>query len=156
MKMNIWRFIGIVGIIMLLSACSGEENTQDKVPNVLIPEDKMAEILSEVQLIEAYLNEIPYNKRGKSDSDYVYYPILFEKYEISKEVFLDNMDYYSQNTSVISSIYDESIILLNKLKAKDLEIRLEMKFDSIRQDSIRNALSKARLDSLREVVQEKK
>jgi len=154
--MNVLRFFGIVAIILLLSACSGKDNPQDKVPNVLIPEDKMAAILSEVQLIEAYLNEIPYNKRGKSDSDYVYYPMLFEKYEITKEDFLDNMDYYSQNTDVISSIYDESIILLNKLKAKDLEIRLEMKFDSIRQDSIRSALNKARLDSLREVVHKKK
>ncbi len=148
--MNFRRFVGLLGIILLLSACAEKKKEAVDVPKVIIEEGKMAEILSEVQLIEAYLNQIPYSKRGKNDTDYVYYPLLFEKYNISKNDFLDNLTYYSRDEEKFSSIYDKSIIILNKLKAKDLEIRFEMKLDSIRQDSIRSAKEIIRLDSLKE------
>lgn len=154
--MNIRRFVGFLGIIFLLSSCAEKKQEVLEVPKVLITEEDMAEILSEVQLIEAYLNQIPYSKRGKNDSDYVYFPLLFEKYKISKTDFLENLAYYSHNEETISSIYDKTIIRLNKLKAKDLEIRLEMKLDSIRQDSIKRVKDNFRLDSLRELVQEVK
>jgi hypothetical protein len=143
------QLFGILGIILLLSACTENKKKPIDTPKVLIPKEKMAEILSEVQLIEAYLNQIPYSKRGKSDSDYVYYPMLFEKYHITKNDFLKNLAYYSHDEETIKALYEQSIIRLNKLKAKDLEIRLEMKMDSIRQDSIQKVKDKARLDSLR-------
>ena len=154
--MNFRRFIGLLGLILLLSACTEKKKEVVDVPKVIIEEEKMAEILSEVQLVEAYLNQIPYSKRGKNDTDYVYYPLLFEKYKISKADFLDNLAYYSRDEEKISSIYDKSIIILNKLKAKDLEIRLEMKLDSIRQDSIRTAKEIVRMDSLKELVRKEK
>lgn len=154
--MNIRRFVGFLGIIFLLSSCVEKKQEVLEVPKVLITEEDMAEILSEVQLIEAYLNQIPYSKRGKNDSDYVYFPLLFEKYKISKTDFLENLAYYSHNEETISSIYDKTIIRLNKLKAKDLEIRLEMKLDSIRQDSIQKELEKIKHDSLIELSLELK
>jgi len=150
--MNIRRFVGLLGIVFLLSSCSEKKQETVNVPDVLIAEAEMAEILSEVQLIEAYLDQIPYSKRGKNDTAYVYYPLLFEKYKINQKDFLDNLAYYSKNEEVISSIYDKSIIILNKIKAKDLEIRLEMKLDSIRQDSIRKVEETFLKDSLKKVV----
>ncbi|MCD6091858.1 MAG: DUF4296 domain-containing protein [Bacteroidales bacterium] len=146
--MKIRLFVVFLGVAFLLSACAEKKQAPVKIPKVLLTEEKMAEIISEVQLIEAYLNQIPFSLRGKSDSNYVYYPLLFKKYEITKEEFLENLVYYSQNEDAITSIYDQSIILLNKIKAKDLEIRLEMKLDSIRQDSIREELVKITIDSL--------
>jgi len=150
--MNIRRFIGILGIIFIFSACAEKKEDLLETPKVLIEEEKMAKILSEVQLVEGYLSQIPYNQRGNSDSDYVYFPMLFEKYQVSKFDFLDNLAYYSQDEEKIASIYDKSIILLNKLKAKDLEIRLEMKLDSIRIDSIFKEEEKLRMDSLTETL----
>ena len=148
--MNIRLLIGFLGILFIFSACGEKKQVPENLPKVLLTEEKMSEVLSEVQLIEAYLNEIPYNKRGSNDSDYVYYPLLFEKYKISKGDFLENLAYYSQNEETISSIYDKSIIILNKIKAKDLELRLEMKMDSIKDDSIRDQEELLRLeDSLR-------
>jgi hypothetical protein len=154
--MNIRRFVGFLGIVLLLAACTEKKKEAVEVPKVLIEKEKMAEILSEVQLVEAYLNQIPYSKRGENDTDYVYFPLLFEKYEISKPIFLENLAYYAQNEETISSIYDQSIIILNKIKAKDLEIRLDMKLDSIRQDSIRSAKDVIRLDSLKELARKVK
>lgn len=151
--MNIRRLIGLLGILMILSACNEQKKELVEVPKVLIPTEKMAKILSEVELIEAYLNQIPYSKRGNNDSDYVYYPRVFEKYNISKADFLENLDYYSNDEETISAIYDESIIILNKLKAKDLEIRLEMKMDSIRLDSIKDAKALLKKDSIQKVEQ---
>ncbi len=150
--MNIRHFVGILGIILLLSACAEKKQTHVDVPKVIIPEDTMAIILSEVQLTEAYLNQIPFNLRGDNDSDYVYFPLLFEKYRISKSDFLDNLTYYSLNEDVITAIYDKSIVILNKLKAIDLEIRLQMKLDSIRLDSIRIEREKFIADSLGEIT----
>lgn len=154
--MNIRLFIGFLGIASLLLSCAEKKQEPVNKPKVLIEEAKMAEILSEAQLIEAYLNQIPFDKRGNNDSDYIYYPLLFEKYKVSKSDILENLAYYSQNEEVIASIYDKSIIFLNKLKAKDLEIRLEMKLDSIRKDSIRKEDEKIRLDSISEAKKKAK
>lgn len=139
----------LIAIILLFIACDQKDKKTIDVPKNLIPEEKMAEILSEVQLIEAYLNQIPYEQRGNNDTDYVYYPLLFEKFQVNKQDFLDNLAYYAQYEKAIMSIYDNSIIILNKLKAKDLEIRLQMKMDSIRQDSIKQAEILIKADSLK-------
>lgn len=136
-------------LVFFISACADKKEKQVNVPKVLLSEQRMAEILSETQLVEAYLNQIPYSKRGNNDSDYVYFPVVFEKYGIDKAIFLENLAYYSEDTEKIGAIYDKSIILLNKLKAKDLEIRLQMKMDSIYQDSINRALLELKQDSLK-------
>lgn len=154
--MNIRHSFAILGIIFLLFSCAEKKQDSVPVPKVLIGEDKMAKILSEVQLVEAYINQIPYNKRVNNDSDYVYFPLVFEKYQVSKSDFLENLNYYAQDESKISSIYDKSIILLNKLKAKDLEIRLEMKLDSIRKDSIQKVEVLAKMDSIKELARKVK
>ena len=137
--MNILRYIAILGICFFFTACSDKKQTLLETPKLLIEQDKMAEILSEVELIEAYLEQVPYSKRGNNDTDYVYYPLLFEKYKINKEDFLNNLAFYSKQENKISDIYDKALIRLNKLKSKDLELRLQMKMDSIHLDSIKNA-----------------
>lgn len=136
-------------LVFFISACADKKEKQVNVPKVLLSEQRMAEILSETQLVEAYLNQIPYSKRGNNDSDYVYFPVVFEKYGIDKAIFLENLAYYSEDTEKIGAIYDQSIVQLNKLKAKDLEIRLQMKMDSIYQDSINRALLELKQDSLK-------
>ncbi|MBN1650119.1 MAG: DUF4296 domain-containing protein [Bacteroidales bacterium] len=146
--MKIRLLVSVLSLALFFFACKGKKEDLPDKPKILLSEEKMAEIISEVQLIEAYLNQIPYNKRGDNDSDYVYYPLLFEKYKISKDDFLENLVYYSQNEEAITSIYDQAIIILNKIKAKDLEIRLDMKLDSIRDDSLQQAFEQKVMDSL--------
>lgn len=152
--MKIRLLVSIISISLLFVACKEKKQETLKKPKNLLTEAKMAEIISEVQLIEAYLNQIPFNKRGDNDSDYVYYPLLFEKYKITKEDFSENLVYYSQNEEVITSIYDQAIVILNKIKAKDLEMRLEMKLDSIRHDSIQKVIELKEKDSLRSLEEE--
>jgi|GEM_PF-660126 len=147
--MNVRYLVGLLMIVFLFSACNEKKEALPKAPEKLIPSDTMAQILSEVQLTEAYLSHLSYNVRGRSDSAYHYYRILFDKYHISKQDFLDNMDYYSRQQDKIQDIYEQAIVSLNKLKAKDIEIRLQMKMDSLRQDSILREKEKARLDSLK-------
>jgi len=153
--MNI-RLVAVALSFFLFISCSPNKEIQEKAPENLLTEEKMAEIVSEIQLIEAYLNQIPYSKRGANDSDYFYYSLLFEKYKVNKDDFMQNLKYYATQEDKISSIYDKSIILLNKVKAKDLEIRLEMKLDSIRQDSIKEIAEIARVDSLRATLKKDK
>ncbi len=152
--MKIRLLVSVLSLVLLLFACKEKKEALPNKPEILLSEEKMAEIISEVQLIEAYLNQIPYNKRGDNDSDYVYYPLLFEKYKISKDEFLENLVYYSQNEEKITSIYDQAIVILNKIKAKDLEIRLDMKLDSIRKDSLQSAIEQKELDSLNNFEEE--
>jgi lipoprotein NlpI len=141
------QIIGFFVIFLVLSACANKKQEQIEKPQLLISEEKMAEILSEIQLVEAYLNQVPFSKRGNNDSDYVYYPVLFEKYKISKEDFLDNLTYYAKQQEKIEGIYTNAIILLTKLKAKDLEMQLQLKLDSIFEDSVKIATGNKRLEA---------
>ncbi len=87
-------------MILLLVGCVSE-----KQPEGVLPEDKMVEVLIDIQLTEGIAGAMPVSY----DSSQVIYRLLerevFLKHEVEDSVFIQSMTYYLQYPAKIDAIY---------------------------------------------------
>jgi len=125
---------------LLFSHCSFIDNkkNQDQ-PQQLIPKEKMIVILADMQITEAYLKQLRKAGYKVKDTSLIYYTKVFKKNKITKSIFEQSLLYYKRDLQDLEKMYTDVIIRLNELKAKNEELIIEMKADSLRQDSIQKA-----------------
>jgi len=140
LMMKIKLFLSISSVFLLLMACSPSEESKKETPKGIIQEDEMVLILADMQITEAYLADIRKTSKRLKDSTLLYYQKVYHKYGIDKATFEKSILYYKQDLQNLEQIYTRVVVRLNELKAKNEEILLEMKADSIRRDSIEKAL----------------
>ena len=140
LMMKIKLFLSISSVFLLLMACSPSEESKKETPEGIIQEDEMVLILADMQITEAYLSDIRKTSKRLKDSTLLYYQKVYHKYGIDKAAFEKSILYYKQDLQNLEQIYTRVVVRLNELKAKNEEILLEMKADSIRRDSIEKAL----------------
>lgn len=123
------NFIIIVFFFLFVS-CSKQK------PKGVLSEEDMTELMTEVSLIDAYLNTLPIDSGRKVMP--VYYSNAFEKYKLDSAGFVKNLDYYLGNPVLTEKIYTD---INKRLVAKDMDYRYQ---DSLKnvvvQDSIRHAM----------------
>ena len=146
MKIKTLLFIIIIGFFT--GSCSFfTGNDDDIIPENIIPKDKMILVLADMQITEAYLKGLRKEGHKVADTSLLYYKMVFKKNDVTSSSFEESLLYYRQDLAVLDQLYADVITRLNELKAKNDELLLIMKNDSIRQDSIAKALFL--LDSLR-------
>ena len=131
----------LIILSILLASCSlmpGSEN--EEIPENIIPREKMIVVLADMQITEAYLQNLRKAGFKVKDTSVLYYKMVFKKNDITNTSFEESLLYYQQDLAKLELIYTDVITRLNELKAKNEEMLLEMKNDSIRQDSIAKAL----------------
>jgi len=134
------HFLSIGFLSLLLLNCSSFQDKQDEVaPPHLISQDKMIVVLADIQITEAYLKDLRKQGYSVKDTTLVYYERVFKKNEITKTAFEESLLYYKRDLEHLDEMYTLVITRLNELKAKNEEIILLMKADSVRQDSIKRA-----------------
>lgn len=114
----------------LVTSCAKQK------PKGVLSENKMADLLSEVSMIDAYINTLPIDSGRRVLP--VLYDNLFKEFEIDSNQYKINQDYYFGNPKLTEKIYVE----VNK-KLVDLERAYNQ------EDSIRNVVVH---DSLRRVT----
>lgn len=122
-------------ICFFFSCNSGIEKPQK--PENLIPEEKMADIMYDVFLLNSAkgVNKIILEANGVLPEKYV-----FEKYSIDSTQFAESNNYYVYNTKTYESI-------LNRIKEKiDLN---KKEYEAL--DKIEEAERKKKADSIREI-----
>lgn len=122
-------------ISLLMSHCSMQQNDEEL--ENLIPREKMVVILADIQVAEAYLEDLKKSGFKVKDSSIFYYEQVFKKNKVTPISFEESLLYYKRNMDELEGMYTDVITRLNQLKAKNEEILLQMKADSIYQDSIR-------------------
>jgi hypothetical protein len=94
------RLVLLSFLTLLLVGCASE-----KQPKGILPEDKMVEVLIDIQLTEGIAGAMPISY----DSSQVLYKLLerevFLKHEVEDSVFTQSMIYYLQYPSKIDAIY---------------------------------------------------
>lgn len=128
-------------IICLFFSCNSSIEKPQK-PENLIPEDKMAEIMYDVFLLNSAkgVNKILLETNGVLPEKYV-----FEKYSIDSTQFAESNNYYVYNTKTYESI-------LNKIKEKiDLK---KKEYEAL--DKIEEAEKMKKADSIREIRKREK
>ena len=88
-----------------------------KIPSDILKQDKMAQVLADVQLVESTIIVRGDDEQLQSDS-LNFYSEIFEKHEVDQETFEKSMKYYSLHPELLEGIYDEVIITLSERLAQ--------------------------------------
>ncbi len=147
-------------LIFLLWACD-----KDDKPENLIAEDKMAIVLSNIHLLESYVNDL---HLGSGDSSLVVYQKMkvdtLKKFGLDSANFNSSLKYYIMNPDLLKNIYTEvkknlevqkkrindleakkNKALVNKQKSTSLKILDSLKLRQLprfKEDSIRKKMIK--------------
>jgi len=95
---------------ILLAACSKNKYSENK----LLSEEKMVDILVDVQWLKAYQLRSRFSKK---ENDSMFYDIL-ETYNITQTELDSNLSYYSKDAERLEKMYSK---VIQKLEEKQLE-----------------------------------
>ena len=110
-----------LSIIILLFVLATACGSRDKgfMPERLLSEQEMVDIMTDVQIIEADINNQKMQERGNESNDSVrtapkdfvklsreYYRQLFEHYGITDSIFSQNMRYYTERPEILERIME--------------------------------------------------
>ena len=96
---------GLFVLIMLMTAC---RNPTVEAPKNLIPEDKMAQILTEIHLAEARVTKL--NRISQDTNRLIYKHLekqIFQKFKVDTAVYSTSYTYYASNPEQFAAIYKQ-------------------------------------------------
>ncbi|MGZ5245043.1 MAG: DUF4296 domain-containing protein [Bacteroidia bacterium] len=102
--------------IMLLSSCGG--NSGANIPNDVIPEVKMREVLVDVLIAEANITDKGLMNAEMQPEMQKMYLQIFDKHKITKEEFFRSMEFYTSHPDILDRNFQPIIDSLSTLEAK--------------------------------------
>lgn len=132
-----YKYVIFILAILVFSGCQNIE--YPKKPKNLIPEDKMVEVMIDIQLFNTAktVNRLPMQQSGLTPNEYIY-----EKHGIDSIQFVESNRYYGANLETYGNLYAEVKTFLELEKAKmDTIVALEKR----KQDSIKVITDSLRL-----------
>ena len=115
-------------IFLLVTACGSKE--KGFMPERLLTEQEMIDVMTDVQIIEADINYQKTEERDQKEQDSVeivpkdyvkmskeYYDQLFEHYDITDSILVQNIRYYADRPEVLERIMDSVMNRLDKEKS---------------------------------------
>lgn len=136
MPCKLYLLIFFISLLFVQCSFSGMEENEQTTDN-LISEEKMVEILADIQIVEAHIDEIRKSGHQTKDSSMLYFEKVFAKHQVTPVEFESSLLYYKKDLLHMDVIYTEVITRLNELKAKNEEMINLMKRDSVIQDSLK-------------------
>jgi len=123
-----------VFLLSTLASCYHEVKEKVALPERLLSEDSLIDVLTEVQLADGAVTykRISHKKTGNEKEKY--YAYIYKKYHLTPELLKQNLDYYNSNPDKMIAIYDKVLARLSQLESKiNLEVKAEEK---AKQDSL--------------------
>ncbi len=100
----------------LLIQCSSEKPATN-IPEELMPDSLMVEILCDVYLVEGLMLQLSYQDRKRPEVGNYYYQYIYKKYGINKEIFIENMTYYTTDVKRLDALHDKVIAKLSRIES---------------------------------------
>lgn len=95
----------LIMALLLVMSCTDRHDKHAE-PAVLLPEARMVEIITDVQIMEQAINL----RRGRSKSIYNLkthgFKEIFTHYNITDSIFFENVDYYNSTPETMKRIMD--------------------------------------------------
>ncbi len=97
----------------ILVGCSDEL----KIPDVVLPEDKMVEVMTDVQIAESYI-KLKFALRSDTirTSDSIY-AAVYRKHKISAATYDTSFQFYTTHPELLQRIYEKAINNLGTIEA---------------------------------------
>ena len=109
----------ILFVLLLLTACGHKD--KGFMPERLLTEEEMIDVMTDVQIIEAQINyqKTLETEEGAKTVDYKamtqsYYDQFFEHYGITDSIFSQNIRYYTEQPEVLQRIMDSVVQRLTR------------------------------------------
>lgn len=109
------KYITIFVLLLLLS-CGGKNN--DKIPEDVLPASTMSSILTDMHLVEGYINIRPTNLDSVKSLGVGYRDEIYRNYQTTHEQFKRSFDFYNQHPVMLDSIYAEVITNLGRIEVE--------------------------------------
>lgn len=102
---------------MLLSACS--DATDVKIPDNVLPKEKMAEVMVDVHLLEATINMsiTVTDKAGFSEKGQLI--DVFRRHNVTRQQYDESYIFYTRHPDLLSEVYQ---LVLNELSKIQVEV----------------------------------
>lgn len=111
----------ILACLMVFFSCQSEKTTEI-IPQDLILEKKMIDVLIDIHITESALSLKNFN-RDSSLSLYAYYKRdIYKKYQITEEQFKSSYDYYAKHSAIFDHIYE---VVIDSIDVKEARGKLE-------------------------------
>lgn len=115
----------IINLLLIFSACSNNQNETAKMPENLLSEKQMVDILAELQVADAASARTGINAETRKLQRGIYNEAIFEKFKVSSKDFYASYDYYAHNVVVLDTIYAQVM--------KSLEAQLKVETERMKQ-----------------------
>ena len=109
----------ILLVLLLLYACGHKD--KGFMPERLLTEEEMVDVMTDVQIIEAQINyqKSQDKEEGGTPADYKamtqsYYSQFFEHYGITDSIFSQNLRYYTERPKTLQRIMDSVVQRLTR------------------------------------------
>lgn len=141
------RIFAVISIILLMSSCNDIQKPSK--PKNLIPQDKMADIIADISILNAAksINKYELEDKNLNPENYIY-----NKYDIDSVQFAESNKYYAYDVKKYEEIYLKA---KEKLENQKEEIRKLQEIEKKKKDSIRKVKKKER-DSVKNLNLNKK
>ncbi len=130
------KFVWLLAAAFLFFSCQNVEKVEK--PKNLISEQKMAEVLTDLSLLNSAKN---YNRRLLEDTGFKPDEYLYSKHNIDSAQLSQSTRYYASNQNQLEAIYKKVKTNLEKLQ-RELAIKKE------KEELLRDTLPKSPKDSL--------
>lgn len=100
-------------IVITIISCSAKE----ELPKGIFTETKMVDLMVDIELAQAKV-KFESASEGKRPEYAKEYEMVYKKHQLTKETFLENVEYYCSEPIKMRQVYDEVIIKLSEEQAE--------------------------------------
>jgi len=104
----------IFALLFLIASCKNKEVV---IPDTILPQEKMIEVMVDLQLVNA-LSQKRFTKDPKSPGTTLAdYSQVFDKHEMTRESFQESLNFYKEHPPLLIEIYDQMLNEFSKRQA---------------------------------------
>lgn len=121
---------------MVLVSCI--DQTPPPPPENALEKEKFVDVMVDVHLVEAAINQKFVKVNDSTQASYRYYKHLFEKHDITRADFDSTFNYYMRHPKLMSEVYTQvhdSLKVLSEDLTENEEKYQRMELDSAKTDS---------------------
>ncbi len=104
-------------LLTIFPSCYKEHKLETVKPTHLITQQKLTQIITDMQLIEAAVEYDKVHGKYHNQLEKEYYHVLSQRYQVSPKQIRESINYYTNQDDVMANIYDKVLSNLSQKQA---------------------------------------